>query len=224
VRARRDRSKHEMGGDRERRRLKESDHEEMKKAETKAQEATGEEKKAEREAKKEAKEAERDAKREAKMEVKNATRVKPGDVEGEEYLPKDGVPAFVVNPPPNPTGACAGGLVDCVAGYVRGSNPPVKCSDASACNGACCGTAGSTACDDFTGMVCKDSISCIGGSNTCKYANVTRVVGGCNGVDGENAPVSSLCLLVSNCSFILHFCVCHHQPATKLGWEGKSVR
>jgi len=71
---------------------------------------------------------------------------------------------------------CEQGFVDCVNGFVRGSNPAQTCFDA--CAGACCTYIDTDACERFTGKVCKDGSSC-NGFQACNNANITSVVNSC---------------------------------------------
>lgn len=69
------------------------------------------------------------------------------------------------------------GSVICVNGTVNG-NGIDSCYDA--CDGQCC--QGEKACDQFTGTVCKDMVSC-SGLEACYRANIDLVLRGCSGED-----------------------------------------
>ena len=71
-------------------------------------------------------------------------------------------------------GCTTQGSIKCVNGYVDGS----KITCAEACGNECC--KGWHACEDFTGTVCKDGVSCVG-KRACEYATVGEVIDGCNG-------------------------------------------
>lgn len=65
------------------------------------------------------------------------------------------------------------GHVDCDHGLVRDGDG-TTCE--VACDGKCCG--GPDACDDFTGIVCKDG-SCSSTSGACQSANIPLVMNSC---------------------------------------------
>jgi len=62
--------------------------------------------------------------------------------------------------------------INCENGYSNGET----CADA--CEGKCC--LGYQACDNFTGTVCKDGVSC-NGQESCKRATIDYIHQGCNG-------------------------------------------
>mmetsp|Transcript_25951 Transcript_25951/g.47724 ORF Transcript_25951/g.47724 Transcript_25951/m.47724 type:complete len:366 (+) Transcript_25951:255-1352(+) len=69
---------------------------------------------------------------------------------------------------------CTDGSVVCVDGYADNETCEV------ACDGMCCVSEDNDACDDFTGEVCKDGVSC-SGDRACYGAKVDMIVNGCNG-------------------------------------------
>jgi len=69
---------------------------------------------------------------------------------------------------------CNEGSVVCVDGYADNETCEV------ACDGMCCVSEDNDACDDFTGEVCKDGVSC-SGDRACYGAKVDMIVNGCNG-------------------------------------------
>mmetsp|Transcript_37253 Transcript_37253/g.78559 ORF Transcript_37253/g.78559 Transcript_37253/m.78559 type:complete len:456 (-) Transcript_37253:460-1827(-) len=96
------------------------------------------------------------------------------------------------------------------------------------CGGKCCD--GTQACDLFTGVVCKDSISCFGdkscynatismvlrgchGEHSCSYANIHRVIEGCDGgyacysagYDGSIGTVYKSCIGDEACSYAAQY-------------------
>eukprot|EP01083_Nonionella_stella_P257203 880592_1 len=68
---------------------------------------------------------------------------------------------------------CRGNFVQCRNGTAPGG---ASCEDA--CNGECC--VEDNACTEFTGIICKDSVSCVG-TRACFRANIQVVSKGCNG-------------------------------------------
>lgn len=81
---------------------------------------------------------------------------------------------------------CPGGFVECVDGFVPGSNRTISCEEA--CEGRCCVFGGgeeegvTMPCDGFTGTICKDDTSCFG-EGACYQANIEMIIRGCNGLN-----------------------------------------
>ena len=69
-------------------------------------------------------------------------------------------------------------FVQCDYGYEE-DNPGVSCAAACAANGTALCCDGESACDYFTGAVCKDGVSCFG-DRACYYANIGTVVRSCS--------------------------------------------
>jgi hypothetical protein len=72
--------------------------------------------------------------------------------------------------------SCTAGFVDCDNGQLS-SELTISC--AAECGGYCCD--GDQSCDEFTGKVCKDGVSCMG-DYACYYATIPSVIGSCNGI------------------------------------------
>eukprot|EP00581_Thalassiosira_minuscula_P008640 CAMPEP_0183708972 /NCGR_PEP_ID=MMETSP0737-20130205/5122_1 /TAXON_ID=385413 /ORGANISM="Thalassiosira miniscula, Strain CCMP1093" /LENGTH=293 /DNA_ID=CAMNT_0025936951 /DNA_START=279 /DNA_END=1160 /DNA_ORIENTATION=+ len=66
----------------------------------------------------------------------------------------------------------------CTNGMVQNGLQPQGTTCAAYCNGRCC--AGQNACDDFSGLVCRDRKSCMG-DDSCRGANVDLVAKSCRG-------------------------------------------
>lgn len=97
---------------------------------------------------------------------------------------------------------CDEGYVDCEFGFVKGSDPAIKC--AQACGTQCC--VGFYACDRFTGKVCKDGNSCMG-RIACGAANIPSVVKSCNGkqacyyVGGNSSAIGQVGRMENSCNW-----------------------
>lgn len=87
-----------------------------------------------------------------------------------------GTPAALASVSGSTTSTCTAGYIDCVNGFVKGSKGKISCE--TACAGKCC--VGNSACNLFTGKVCKDG-SCSGFWSACAYATIPKVVNSCHG-------------------------------------------
>lgn len=111
------------------------------------------------------------------------------DVVGEKMFCVEGVCKLpqckqVSDPSTNEPELCAGGFVDCVDGMDK-EDTTKTCAEV--CDGQCC--IDEKACDNFTGLVCRDSNSCKG-SKSCYYAEIKKVVNSCVGNLAVSAPYS----------------------------------
>ena len=86
-----------------------------------------------------------------------------------------GTPAALASVSGSTTSTYTAGYIDCVNGFVKGQR---KISCETACAGKCC--VGNSACNEFTGKVCKDG-SCSGYWSACAYATIPKVVNSCHG-------------------------------------------
>ena len=81
---------------------------------------------------------------------------------------------------------CNKGCVDCRNGFevIDGETTTRTCHDAcGGSGGSCCVDGkGLDACDNFSGLVCKDG-SCSNGGNACKGASIELVINSCIGVE-----------------------------------------
>ena len=89
---------------------------------------------------------------------------------------------------------CTEGIVECVAGMVKDSNPIKSCFDE--CAHKCCSTTdesgGANTCSGFTGSVCRDG-SCIGTLACHNAGNDGGFIGliesaSCVGLEGKMGP------------------------------------
>jgi len=81
---------------------------------------------------------------------------------------------------------CNKGFVDCRDGFevIDGETTTRTCHDACGGSGGSCCVDGNglDACDNFSGLVCKDG-SCSNGGNACKGASIELVINSCIGVE-----------------------------------------